>query len=145
MNKKFQKANGLLAAFAFGLGYISPIYPAALFVAALIAGFDEKAKKAAGDAFLLAFIIYIITHFLDKIFAFLLFVINLIPVDFMSSVASFVRSSDSVIGQIISAIFFLIMMAFALISLFGKTPRVPGLSAITDKFTENEEKAEEQK
>ncbi|MBO4389827.1 MAG: hypothetical protein J5825_03095 [Lachnospiraceae bacterium] len=139
MNAKFQKATGLLAAIAFGLGYISPIYPAALFVAALIAGFDAKAKKAAGDAFLLAFIIYILTHVLDKIFSLLLFVINLIPVDFMSTVASFVRSTDNVIGQIISLIFFVIMIAFALLALTGKIIRVPVLSGLTDKFTDNGE------
>ena len=69
----------------------------------------------------------------------LLFVINLIPVDFMSTVASFVRSTDNVIGQIISLIFFVIMIAFALLALTGKIIRVPVLSGLTDKFTDNGE------
>ena len=139
MNKRYELATGLLAAIAFGLGYLSPVYPAALLVVALIVKFDVKVRKASADAFLFSFIIYILKHVLSALLGALTSLLRWIPVDFLGQIAIYVSRFESSLSGIINFVFLLLMIVFAFMALGGKVNGIPGISKITGKFLDGAE------
>lgn len=139
MNKRFEIATGLLAAIAFGLGYFSPVYPAALLVVALIVKFDVKVRKASADAFLFSFIISILKSVLSTLIGALVTMLRWIPVDVIHQIASYISRFQSSLNSIISFIFLLLMVVFAFMALGGKVNGIPVISKFTGKFLDGAE------
>lgn len=143
-----------LSALAFFFGYYDFTIAAIITVGVICASQNEKLRKNVLNAFIFSLLLTIITYILGKIsYGYIKTLGTMLTWEWLSKVYTYkvyevLSKLDicAILVKIINIVEFILMIVFIVLSLLGKTVKIPGVAAIVDKVLDikAEEKKEEE-